>query len=160
MQKRVLLLLICAVVLTALSAVAATTAGSLTFSNIFLTKPYGTSEPGISINGSGLMAIDALGWNASGTAVWMGDFGSTPSFRGGIDVNLTKPGAVIFGGGDADVDLGSTGTVHATTIVFPVNKSFTHAQVSISAIACPNASPTLSLSTCTRQIIDLAGNWQ
>jgi hypothetical protein len=158
--------LVCAMVLVALPLLAATTPGSLTFSNTFLLKSYGTSEPGISIGSTGLMAIDSLGWNASGTVVWMGQFGSTPSSRGGIDINLSKPGAITFGGGDAELDLGSTGTLHGTTIVFPVNPTivnpvspkFTHFQVSISAIACPNASPTLDLSTCTKQIIDLAGN--
>src|SRR6516164_10154963 len=45
-----------------------------------------------------------------------------PNLQGAIDNALTKAGfAVVFGGGDAEVDVGSTGTMHATTLVIPVN---------------------------------------
>src|SRR2546429_859971 len=72
----------------------------------------------------------------------------------------TKAGyAVVFGGGDADVDLGSTGTLHATTLVIPVNKPFRAAQISVAAITCQGAtSSSFDISSCTAQIIDFAGN--
>jgi len=130
------------------------------FSITPLTLPFGSSEPGIAFNGS-FMAIDALSWSAlNGTQLWTGDFGTTPTLQGAIDSALTKAGfAVVFGGGDADVDLGSTGTLHATTIVFPVNKPFRKALISVAAITCPGAlSPSFDINSCTAKIIDLAGN--
>jgi hypothetical protein len=57
------------------------------------------------------------------------------------------------------VDLGSTGTLHATTLVIPVNKPFRAAQISVAAITCPVAtSPSFSIRDCTARIIDFAGN--
>ena len=139
---------------------AGTTAGTLTFSNTPLLLPRGSSEPEIAFNGH-LMAITSLGWLFPfGTQLWTGDFSSMPNLQGAIDSALTKAGfAVVFGGGDADVDLGSTGTLHATTLVIPINKPFRAAQISVAAITCPGAtSPSFSISNCTAQIIDLAGN--
>src|SRR5262250_3083468 len=124
-----------------------------------LTLSFGSSEPGIAFSGS-FMAINALSWSApNGTQLWTGDFGATPSLQGSIDSALTKAGfAVVFGGGDADVDLGSTGTLHATTLVIPVNKPFRAAQISVSAITCPGAtSPSFSISNCSAQIVDFSG---
>src|SRR5438445_12030138 len=58
-----------------------------------------------------------------------------------------------------DVDLGSTGTLHATTLVIPVNKPFRAAQISVAAITCQGAtSSSFDISSCTAQIIDFAGN--
>ena len=152
--------LACFVVLLALPLIAATTPGSLTFSNTPLLLSFGSSEPEISLN-NGFMAITSLSWSApNGTQLWTGDFGSTPNLQGSIDSALTKAGfAVVFGGGDADVDLGSTGTMHATTLVIPINKPFRSAQISVSAITCPGATaPSFDLSSCSAQIIDFAGN--
>jgi hypothetical protein len=43
--------------------------------------------------------------------------------------------------------------------VIPVNKPFRAAQISVAAITCPGAtSPSFSISNCTAQIIDFAGN--
>ena len=149
----------CAVVLVALPLIAATISGSLTFSNTTLLLPFGSSEPGIAFNG-GFMAINSLSWSApNGTQLWTGDFGSTPNLQGSIDSALTKAGfAVVFGGGDANVDLGSTGTMHATTLVIPINKPSRSAQISVSAITCPSAVPNFDISNCAAQIIDFAGN--
>jgi len=125
-----------------------------------LTLSFGSSEPGIAFSGS-FMAINALSWSApNGTQLWTGDFGTTPSLQGAIDSALKKAGfAVVFGGGDANVDLGSTGTLHATTIVIPINKPFRAAQISVAAIRCADpTSPDFSVSDCTAQIIDAAGN--
>ena len=143
-----------------LPLLAGTTAGTLTFSNTPLVLPAGSSEPEIAFNGQ-FMAITSLGWLFPfGTQLWTGDFGSTPSLRGPIDSALTKAGyAVVFGGGDADVDLGSTGMLHATTLVIPVNKPFRAAQISVAAITCQGAtSSSFDNSGCTAQIIDFAGN--
>ncbi len=143
------------------SASAATSPGSLTFSNTPLTVPEGESEPAISIAGNGTMAITGLQWLFSdpfGTHLWTGPFGSTPTFRGLLDADLQKTGKSVFGSGDADVDLGSTGTLHATSLIFLVNPTFNNAQLGVSAIACPNgSSPSFTISTCSKKIIDTAG---
>ena len=155
MRKTLLVVFLCVA-----SAVAATTPGNLSFSNTPLLLPLGSSEPEIAFNGNS-SAIASLGWLFPfGTQLWTGNFGSTPNLQGAIDSALTKAGfAVVFGGGDADVDLGSTGALHATTLVVPVNKPFRAALISVAAITCPGAtSPSFSIGDCTAQIIDLAGN--
>jgi len=138
---------------------AATTLGSLTFSNALLLRPEGDSEPAISIAGDGTLAVTGLQWlfdpTFFGTHLWSGPFGSTPTFRGLIDATLQKRGKQVFGSGDADVDIGSTGVLHATSLIFLVNPVFNRAQIGVSAITCPTA--TSSISSCTAQIIDTAG---
>src|SRR5262249_5842143 len=110
------------------AASAATTPGSLTFSNTALTRPDGNSEPAISIAPNGTMALTGLQWNfdpsSFGTNLWIGPFGSTPTFKGLLDNQLLQPGKTVFGAGDADVDLGSTGTLHATSLLFFLNPKF------------------------------------
>lgn len=159
LQAAIVLMVIAAMV-TSVSA--ATTPGSLTFSNTPLLRDEGESEPAISISSNGTMAITGLQWlfdpNFFGTHLWTGPFGSAPTFRGLIDANLQKPGKTIFGSGDADVDLGSTGTLHATTLVFLVNAGFNNAQLGVSAITCPNGTSNgFSISSCTQKVIDTAG---
>jgi hypothetical protein len=131
--------------------------GSLTFSNTSLVRPEGDSEPAISIAADGTMAITGLQWlfdpSFFGTHLWTGPFGSTPTFRGLIDASLQKRGKQVFGSGDADVDLGSSGTLHATSLIFLINPVFTNAKVGVSAITCTDA----SASNCISQIIDTAG---
>jgi hypothetical protein len=149
-----------AAVFLALPLMAATSSGSLMFSNTTLLLPFGSSEPEIAFSG-GFMAITSLSWSApNGTQLWTGDFGGTPNLQGAIDSALRKAGfAVVFGGGDASVDLGSTGTLHATTAVIPINKPFRAAQISVAAIRCADpASSDFRVSGCTAQIIDSAGN--
>jgi hypothetical protein len=134
--------------------------GAVSFSNTPLLLDDGASEPAISIHSNGTMAMTALSWLTFGTPLWSGPFGSTPTFRGVVDSDLQLPGRrLVFGGGDADVDLGSTGTLHASTLIFltpPTVKSFT---LGVSAITCPNGtSATLAVpGDCTSQIIDKAG---
>ena len=134
--------------------------GAVTFSNTPLLLGDGDSEPAISIDPNGTMAMTALSWLTFGTNLWSGPFGLTPTFRGIVDSALQLPGRrLVFGGGDADVDLGSTGTLHATTLIFltpPTVRSFT---VGVSAITCSNGtSATLAVpGDCTSQIIDTAG---
>jgi hypothetical protein len=54
--------------------------------------------------------------------------------------------------------MGSTGTLHASTLIALVNPTVQKAQFGVSAIACPNAAPSsFSVAGCTSQIIDTAG---
>jgi len=166
MQKRMSGLrsvILCTLVIGAVVPMLATTIpGILTFSNTPLLRPEGVSEPEISIAANGTMAIVGLQWlfdpNFFGTHLWTGPFGSTPTFRGLIDAALQQSGKAVFGSGDADVELGSTGMLHATSLIFLINPRFNRAQVGVSAIACPNAtSNAFNISSCTEQIIDTAG---
>src|SRR5512140_2663610 len=130
-----------ALFLTTLGASAAPSRGSLNFSNTMLTRPEGDSEPAISIASNGAMAMTGLQWlfdpNYFGTHLWTGPFGSTPTFQGLLDAQLRHPGKYIFGSGDADVDLRSTGTLHATSLIFLVNPASTSDQLGVSAVTCP-----------------------
>jgi hypothetical protein len=134
----------------------------LTFSNTPLLRAEGESEPAISVSANGTLAVTGLQWlfdpNFFGTHLWTGPFGSTPTFRGLIDDQLQKPGKAIFGSGDADVDFGSTGTLHATSLIFLLNPTFNGQKLGVSAIACPNGTASnFSVSGCTQQVIDTAG---
>ena len=137
---------------------AATTPGRLSFTIVPLLTPDGDSEPAIAIGPGGTMAITGLSWLEFNTNLWTGPFGSTPTFRGAVDAGLQQPGRRVLGGGDADVDLGSTGTLHATTLIFIVNKTFQSFQLGVSAIACPGGeSASFDLGNCAKKIIDTAG---
>ncbi|HEY5986899.1 MAG TPA: sialidase family protein [Streptosporangiaceae bacterium] len=121
---------------------------SPSFTIIPLLQPNGGSETAISINSSGFQAMTALSWNSPfGTHMWTGAFGTTPVFQGDFDLNIA-PG--ILGGGDADVDLGSTGTLHATSLIF-INHGN---QLGVSALACPNADTSNKFANCKLQVID------
>lgn len=152
------LLLVVVALVFAAGPRAAAPSPTLAFDNTPLTLPDGTSEPAISVDNAGHMALSGLSWLDFGTNLWTGAFGATPSFRGVIDEALQQPGRRVFGGGDADIDIGSTGTLHASTLIFLVNRTFTAFQLGVSAISCPGpVTSTLSLSGCTSQIIDKAG---
>ncbi|HYM12410.1 MAG TPA: hypothetical protein VEU62_16860, partial [Bryobacterales bacterium] len=144
---------------SAASAFAATTNDGLTFSNTALLRPEGVSEPEIAISSNSTMAIVGLQWLFDpfffGTHLWTGPFGSTPSFQGLIDAGLQQPGKIILGSEDTDVDLGSNGTLHATTLLALINAGVKKAQIGVSAVRCPNA--TTSFAGCSTQIIDTAG---
>ena len=59
----------------------------------------------------------------------------------------------------AAIDIGSTGRVHITTLIFLVNKPFRGEQLGVSAITCPPpVAGNLSIASCTSQIIDTAGS--
>ena len=116
-----------------------------------LLRPDGSSETAISYNASGLAAMTALSWTTFGTNTWLGPFGSTPSFVGQFDANLA-PG--VGGGGDADVDLGSTGTLHLTSLIFFFNPVTKITQLGVSAVTCPNANVANNFGSCKSQIID------
>jgi len=139
---------------------AATSPGSLTFSNTPLLRPDGNSEPEIAIAGNGALGMVALSLGLApdrqfGTSLWTGVFGSTPTFQGIIDGALQQPGRVEFGGEDADVDFGSTGTLHLTTLLFLGNPTLRTGQLGVSAIACPNATSSFNAGSCHSQIIDV-----
>src|SRR5260370_30584200 len=89
-----------------------------------------------------------------GTNLWTGPFGATPGFRGIIDAALQQPGRTEFGGEDADVDFGSTGALHVTTLIFLGNPTIITRQLDVSAIACGNAASSFNSKNCTAQIID------
>lgn len=132
------------------------------FSNTPLILPTGSSEPAIAFDNDGNMALTGLGWLNFGTNFWTGSFGATPTFQGQIDMNLQQPGKRVFGGGDADIDIGSTGTLHASTLIFIINANTFRTgrgfQLGVSAISCPNGATNFNLSNCTQEIIDLAGD--
>ncbi len=144
----------------AATTIAATAARRLSFTNTPLLRPDGNSEPEISIAGNGTMGMVALSLGLApdmqfGTNLWTGPFGSPPTFQGIIDSALQQPGRVEFGGEDADVDFGSTGALHLTTLIFLGTPTLLTGQLGVSAIACPNAASSLSTGSCHAQIIDL-----
>src|SRR4029077_18210083 len=72
-----------------------------------------------------------------------------------MDAGLQKPGKTIFGGNDADIDVGSTGALNATTLIALINPPFKSGQIGVSAIHCPGAtSPGFDLSGCTSTLVD------
>ena len=147
-------------VLAALVTFGSTSIGSLTFTDTVLFQPDGNSEPEISIAANGTMGMVGLSLGLApdmqfGTSLWTGPFGSTPTFQGIIDAALQHPGKILFGGEDADVDFGSTGTLHMTTLIFLGNPTLRgKGQLGVSAITCANAASGFNSSNCTAQIID------
>jgi hypothetical protein len=142
------------------STIAATRARGLSFTNTPLLRPDGNSEPEISIAGNGTMGMVGLSLGLAsdrqfGTNLWTGPFGSTPTFQGIVDGALQQPGRVEFGGEDADVDFGSTGTLHLTTLIFLGTPTIRTGQLGVSAIACRDAASSFSADRCHAQIIDL-----
>ncbi len=142
----------------ALPRVSTARASGPTFTLTPLTLSDGSSEPEISIGQDGTMAMVSLQWlfdpSSFGTHLWTGPFGSPPTHQGIVDATLQHPGKTIFGAGDADVDIGSTGRLHISTLIFLGNPTFTNFQLGVSAITCPSpASLSFSISQCTAQII-------
>lgn len=125
-----------------------------------LLRSDGDSEPAISIANDGTMALSGLSWQLFVTNLWSGMFGTTPTYRGAVDSNLQVSGPrQVFGGGDADVDLGSTGTLHASTLIFITPPTLTTFQLGVSAITCAQFAPTgyAVPAPCKSQVIDTAG---
>jgi hypothetical protein len=119
----------------------------------------GSSEPEIAIGSDGTTAMVSLQWLFEtppfGTELWTGVFGDTPVSQGAVDSTLQHPGKTVFGGEDADIDIGSTGRVHVTSLIALANKPINGAQIGVSAITCPSpSSGHFSISSCTAQIID------
>lgn len=148
---------------------AASASGGLTFSNTLLDRPEGASEPTIAFGPDGSVAITALSSlfdqplssPSNGTRLWTAAPGQAPVFRGAMDGGITKPGSFVFGGLDADADIGSTGTLHGVSLVAITggNEPLRNYQEGIAATTCPGAvSPDFALGGCTRQILDSAGS--
>ena len=133
------------------SAKAPTT--SATFSNFLLTPlapGQGGSEPAVSIGPDGSVVLGGLDWFQFQTDIWKGSFGTMPSAIGPIDAHI----GTGIGGGDEDLDIGSTGTLHASTLMFIFNAHGNNAQLGVSAISCPNFATLTDFSGCTAQLID------
>lgn len=118
----------------------------------------GSSEPEIAIGADGTTAMVSLQWlfdpSSFGTAFWTGVSGVPPTLQGIVDNTLQHPGKAVFGAGDADVDFGSTGRVHITTLII-LAKPIKGAQIGVSAINCPKPlAGSVQLDGCTSQIID------
>ena len=124
---------------------------SPTFVNIPLIRPDGGSEPELSIGTDGTTVFVSLSWTQFATNTWKAAFGQNPAFQGQIDTSLA-PG--VGGGEDADVDLGSTGMLHATTLLAFFNPQTKITQLGVSAITCPNTDLSNNFAHCTSQIID------
>jgi hypothetical protein len=132
-------------------AVKGSTTGGPVWSNTPLLRPDGGSEPELSIGPNGQVAYVALSWTLFQTNAWEGAFGQTPTFAGAIDSMIANG---VGGGEDADVDYGSTGTVHITTLLAVFNPVTRITQLGVSAITCPNADFSNNFASCTKQILD------
>jgi len=154
MKRALALLLLCWL---APSASGGTSNGVLNFSNTPLLQPLGDTEPDITIGADGTIVVAVLSWSglingASGsTNLWKGPFGQTPVFQGAVDASIANE---VAGGQEADVDLGSTGTLHVTSIVAFFNQITRVNYYGVAAIACPNADTSNNFAQCKAQIID------
>jgi hypothetical protein len=136
---------------------ASTTPGSLTFSNAPLLRPEGNSEPAITVGADGTTAVSALAWETFGLNTWAGNFGAAPAFEGALNVG-SKKAKTVLGGEDGDLEIASTGTLQATSLIVLVNTPFTHGQLGVSAVRCPNATGgSFDFAACEGQVIDTAG---
>lgn len=117
----------------------------------------GNSEPAIAFGGpNDLMAVDGLAWLPFQVNLWTGAPGSIPGYFGAMDTSIpSSPGRVGLGDGDADLDIGSTGTIHLADLDFFFNKTFKSFTLGVSVTNCP-ASAT-GPSGCKTQILDTAG---
>ena len=157
-MRRIVIGLLCLIV-TALLATSfalvnvASANGSATFTNFLLTPVapgQGGSEPAVSIGPDGTVVLGGLDWFQFQTDVWKGSFGTAPTAIGPIDAHI----GMGIGGGDEDLDFGSTGTLHASTLMFFFNPVMNRAQLGVSAIACKNFATATDFSNCKAQIID------
>ncbi len=124
---------------------------AITFSNTALVLASGSSEPAVTIGPSGTTVFTSLSWITFGTNVWKTSFGGSPAYQGIPDNGIVSG---QLGGEDADVDIGSTGTLHFTSLVALVNPPFTAARLGVSAITCMNADTSRNFANCKSQIID------
>lgn len=151
MNSKTIVALSLTLILTILAPTIAHGTKAPAFTNIVLLRPDGNSEPELSVSQNGQVALVALSWTLFQTNAWEGSFGQTPIFQGAIDSTIQTG---VGGGEDADVDFGSTGTVHVTTLLAVFNPVTKITQLGVSAIACPNGNLSNNFSSCTRQILD------
>ncbi len=151
LHGKILSVLGLALILTLLAAVPVQATRPVRFTNIPLLRPDGDSEPQLSIGADGTVVYVALSWQEFFTNTWKGPFGQTPVFQGPIDAAIKNN---VGGGLDADVDIGSTGTLHVSTLVVFFNPQGQGTQLGVSAIACPHADTSNNFANCKAQIID------
>ncbi len=144
------LILSAAIAATFLAVPANASPAPTKFSNIPLMVSNGSSEPALTIDAKGNVVFSALSWILFQTNIWKASFGNTPAFQGAPDASIDKG----IGGEDADVDLGSTGTLHITTLMFFPGPNFLGRQLGVSAIACPHDDTSDDFAHCTAQILD------
>src|SRR5438445_1593051 len=133
------------------SAVKPVPTNSITFSNSALLLNSGSSEPAVTIGPDGTTVFTSLSWITFGTNVWKTSFGGSPAYQGIPDNGIVSG---QLGGEDADADIGSTGTLHLTSLVALINPPFTAARLGVSAITCRNADTSNNFANCKAQIID------
>jgi hypothetical protein len=126
------------------------------------TQPHanstGNSEPAIAFGADGRMAVDGLAWLPFQVNLWTGQFGSTPSYFGGMDAQpLPTPGSgrTTLGDGDADVDIATTGTLHLADLDIIFNAHGAFKQLGVSVTNCPPSAT--GPASCRTQILDTAG---
>src|SRR5712692_7070496 len=149
-----LLAVVVAVLMFGSTIVAVRPSGSataITFSNTALMLDSGSSEPAVTIGPVGTTVFTSLSWITFGTNVWRTSFGGSPAFQGIPDNGIVSG---QLGGEDADVDIGSTGTLHLTSLIALFNPSFNAARFGVSAITCRNADVSNNFANCNAQIID------
>src|SRR6266566_9592338 len=126
-------------------------ASAISFSNTALVLTSGSSEPAVTIGSGGTTVFTSLSWTTFGTNVWETSFGGSPVYQGIPDNGIVSG---QLGGEDADVDIGSTGTLHFTSLVALVNPPFTAARLGVSAMTCLSADTSNNFANCKVQIID------
>src|SRR6059036_2200040 len=124
---------------------------TITFSNGALLLNSGSSEPAVTIGPDGTTVFTSLSWITFGTNVWKTAFGGSPAFQGIPDNGIVSG---QLGGEDADADIGSTGTLHFTSLVALINPPFAAARLSVSAVTGRNADTSNNFANCKAQIID------
>ncbi len=147
-----LLLAVSAMALAAIVGPSAS-ASPTSYSNFLLTPlspGKGDSEPAVSIGPDGSVVLGGLDWFQFQTDIWKGPFGTAPTAIGPVDAQIGKG----VGGGDEDIDFGSTGTLHVSTLMFLFNAKGNNAQLGVSAVSCPNFASATDFSTCTSKLID------
>jgi hypothetical protein len=124
------------------------------FTNTVLLRPEGGTEPAIAVAADGTLAITALNPSSSlanaYANLWKGAFGTTPVYQGPIDARIKGS----YGGADADVDIGATGTLHVSTLVEVLNPTLNNEQLGVSSITCPGGDTSGHFAHCTSQLID------
>ena len=136
---------------SSVSAAKPVTTSSIAFSNTSLLLTSGSSEPAVAIGPDGTTVFTSLSWITFGTNVWKTSFGSTPALQGIPDNGIVSG---QLGGEDADADIGSTGTLHFTSLIALINPPFNAARFGVSAITCRHADTSGNFANCQAQILD------
>ncbi len=172
MRRHLIAAAICAAAVAALASAAATKATTPAFSNTVLYGTWsppsgltiapvanssGDSEPAIAFGADGSMAIDGLGWLPFQVNMWRGTFGSTPSYFGAMDTNLTLQGKgrLELGDEDADTEITAAGTLLLTDLDLIINGGFNNFQLGVSVTRCPVGAARPA--DCTKAQLDTAG---